>query len=82
MTITRNGMTFELTNEEMIQAWMEVDKWGKIEDLEAAMPEEMSAAEKKELALKAYPIFEKAFSWNDSYFDNLQYALGEVGVEV
>ena len=34
MKIRRCGMEFELTGEEMIAAWQDVEKWSEIEELE------------------------------------------------
>lgn len=57
MKIVRNGMEFELTGDEMIAAWMDVEKWRKIEELERAIKnvyEEASAAKVREAAIKMY----------------------------
>lgn len=52
MKIKRGEVEIELTGAEMISAWLEVEKWHKIEELENAMPEEMSAVEKREKAIE------------------------------
>ena len=54
MKIERGILEIELTADEMISAWMEVEKWHKIEELENAMPKEMSAVEKREKAIEEY----------------------------
>ncbi len=86
MTIERNGRQFKLTDEELIEAGLEFMKWNRVEDLESRMPEEMSAVEKRDTALKALPIFEKTLdrsdSYRDAYWANVNYTLKEVGVDV
>lgn len=57
MKIRRCGMEFELTGEEMIMAWRDVEKWRKIEELERAITnvcEDVSAAKVREAAIKMY----------------------------
>lgn len=57
MKIIRNGMEFELTGEEMIAAWQNVEKWRKIEELERAITnvyEDAPAAKVREAAIKMY----------------------------
>lgn len=57
MKIVRNGMEFELTGEEMIAAWQDVEKWRKIEELEKAITnvcEDAPAAKVREAAIKMY----------------------------
>lgn len=54
MKIKRREVEIELTADEMISAWLEVEKWNKIEELENIMPEEMSAVEKRKKALEEY----------------------------
>lgn len=57
MKIVRNGMEFELTGEEMIAAWQDVEKWRKIEELERAIAnahEDAPAAKVREAAIKMY----------------------------
>ena len=75
-----------MTDEELIEAGLEFMKWNRVEDLESRMPEEMSAVEKRDTALKALPIFEKTLdrsdSYRDAYWANVNYTLKEVGVDV
>lgn len=57
MKIIRNGMEFELTGEEMIAAWQDVEKWRKIEELERAITnayKDLHAAKVREAAIKMY----------------------------
>lgn len=57
MKIKRNGMEFELTGEEMIAAWQDVERWRKIEELERAIKnfcKDAPAAKVREAAIKMY----------------------------
>lgn len=57
MKITRFGMEYELTGEEMIEAWREVERWRKIEELEKAIKnvyEDAPYAKVRDVAIKVY----------------------------
>ena len=57
MKIKRIGMEFELTGEEMIAAWEDVERWRKIEELEKAIKNayvDVSMVKVREAAIKMY----------------------------
>ena len=79
MKIIRNGQEFELTSEEMRQAYYEMKDEYTIEDIRSRYNLSDDKID------EALTIFERVFGCNDSFWDSywlmIEYVANEIGLE-
>ena len=79
MTIERDGIEIELTPEETIKAWLEIEFWNNVESIEKTLGDvilDMPETEKREVAMKLETRLADKLADNcnygEAYWDSVQ----------